>query len=115
MTSRYTIRELITNNNKMYKEHFKKRGVTYMRQYDTPVMKYPTLKQINEIGTVSHIWKTGDRFYKLAQYHYGDSQFWWVIAWFNKAPTEAHVEFGDIVLIPENLEIFLSIAYDTVE
>jgi len=99
----------------MYKEHFKKRGVPYIRQYDTPIMRYPTSKQRNSISAISHIWKTGDRFYKLAQFHYGDPQFWWVIAWYNKAPTEAHVEYGDNVLIPEDLEIFLSIVYDVAE
>jgi hypothetical protein len=25
---------------------------------------------------------------------------WWVIAWFNRMPTESHVELGEIVVVP---------------
>jgi nucleoid-associated protein YgaU len=56
-----------------------------------------------------HIWSSGDRFYKLAHSAYGDSKYWWVIAWYNKTPTEAHVQIGDILYIPLPLERILSL------
>ena len=37
---------------------------------------------------------------KLAHKHYGDSSLWWVIAWFNKRPTESHVTVGTVIVIP---------------
>jgi len=51
----------------------------------------------------------GDRYFKLAHRFYGDSKLWWVIAWFNKKPTESHVDVGDLILIPTDLYQILNI------
>ena len=40
------------------------------------------------------MWKLGDRFYKLADQYYGDPTLWWIIAWYNRMPTESHAEGG---------------------
>ena len=56
---------------------------------------------------MDHIWKEGDRFFKLAHQYYGDSTMWWVIAWFNRTPTEAHVSLGDTIYIPRPLDLVL--------
>jgi nucleoid-associated protein YgaU len=40
----------------------------------------------------------------LAHKHYGDANLWWIIAWYNKKPTEAHVKMGDIITIPLPLD-----------
>ncbi len=56
-----------------------------------------------------HRWTVGDKFYKLAFDHYGDQKYWWVIAWFNHTPTEAHVDLGDLLYVPHPLEDILSI------
>ena len=53
---------------------------------------------------IEHIWMSGDHFYKLAQKHYGDPKLWWIIAWYNTRPTEAHVKVGDLIRIPIPLE-----------
>jgi len=58
---------------------------------------------------VGHIWTLGDRYYKLAHQHYGESQYWWVIAWFNKKPTEAHLSLGDVVYVPLPLSRILNL------
>jgi len=34
---------------------------------------------------------------------------WWLIAWFNRSPTEAHNKVGDIILIPAGVEELLSL------
>ena len=107
MASRYLQRVLIRNDSKMYKEQFRRRGVPYIKHMVTQELKYPSEEQNQDIETTAHIWKQGDRFYKLAQFQYGDPTYWWVIAWYNLAPTEAHVEFGDTIYIPLNLEAFL--------
>ena len=104
---RYEAQDIILNGNRMYKEHFYKRGVSFIKHLSTVEFKYPSPKQLLGMGNIVHIWKMGDRYYKLAHYHYGDPTLWWVIAWMNKAPTEAHIEFGDEIMIPLNLEIFL--------
>ena len=50
----------------------------------------------------------GDRYYKLADGYYGDSRYWWIIAWFNKKPTESHIKVGDIIRVPTSLGDILS-------
>ena len=54
------------------------------------------------------VWSEGDRYYKLAQHFYGDSAHWWIIAWFNKKPTEGHINFGDLIYVPLPLERVIS-------
>lgn len=56
-----------------------------------------------------HTWKQGDKLYKLADTYYGDSSLWWLIAWFNKKPTDALFALGDTVEIPFPIQNALSI------
>ena len=43
----------------------------------------------------------------LAYNYYGDRKLWWVIAQYNKKPTEQHLSDGDPVKIPFPLAIVL--------
>tara|TARA_R100001086_G_C11820877_1_gene254048 strand:+ start:930 stop:1172 length:243 start_codon:yes stop_codon:yes gene_type:complete len=79
-------------------------------QYDTALL--PDLQTYREIITVTHIWKTGDRYYKLANRYYERPELWWVIALFNNKPTEGHLKKGDIVYIPTPINTVLSILGD---
>jgi nucleoid-associated protein YgaU len=97
----------VYNTNKLYKEVFRKRGVKYVIQYPTEKLKHPNAKQISSLQRVSHVWKLGDRYYKLADKYYGDPEYWWVIAWYNQKPTESHLETGDILIIPIPLQDIL--------
>lgn len=108
MTSRYDNRRLIKNNLEEYETIFEDRGINYIIQYDTKGLKYPTVKQIKNLTRVQHVWVVGDRFYKLAAEFYGDPTYWWVIAQYNKTPTEASLTVGDIVYIPTPLEKILN-------
>ena len=49
---------------------------------------------------IEHVWGKGDRLYKLAREYYGDKSIFWLIGLFNKKPTDAHYNYGDVVLIP---------------
>jgi nucleoid-associated protein YgaU len=102
---RFDNRVTKVNSHEMYKELFEKRNVPQgVSQYSTPVLKYPDANQIQSLTRLSHIWKYGDRYYKLAHEYYGDPKLWWVIAWYNKSPTEAHNSLGDTLYIPFPLE-----------
>jgi len=109
MTSRYINRNIVRNNNELYKKVLEDRNIKYIRQYQSPTLAYPTANEMRRVQKVGHIWTRGDRFYKLAHKHYGESQYWWVIAWFNKAPTEAHVSLGDVVYVPLPLHTILNL------
>ena len=80
------------------------RDVKYFRQYESPNFRYPTVSEMKELTIQKHVWKAGDKYYKLAHEHYGESSLWWVIAWFNKAPTESHVKIGSVVSIPKPIQ-----------
>lgn len=66
------------NNNYIFSDSFK--GKTYM--------------------VIEHIWSHGDKLYKLAEKYYEDKNFFWMIGLYNKKPTDAHYQYGDIVKIP---------------
>jgi len=97
---RYKKRFVVFNKSSLYKDHFKDRSVLFIRHYKTPTFVHPTIEQVKGLDEINHVWSQGDRYYKLAHKYYKDSKLWWVIAWYNKAPTESHLELGDIIYIP---------------
>ena len=78
-------------------------------QYVTPILANPTVLQRASLVSNVHIWSYGDRLYKLAATYYGDTRYWWVIAWYNGFPTEADIETGTVLTIPLNLEDTLKV------
>ena len=104
MSNRYSSKTPFINRNPYYKFLLEKRGIKAVRQYPTPVVYNPTAVERISIRTTTHIWKYGDRYYKLAYDFYGDSRLWWIIAWYNGYPTEAQVAPGDVLYIPTSIE-----------
>lgn len=108
MFDRYYSRRIFKNDLEKYKNVFKNRNVKFINQYSSPEFKFPSEQEYNNIQIAKHVWKVGDRYYKLAYEYYGDSAMWWVIAKYNQLPTEAHVEIGDEILIPYPLSTVLN-------
>ena len=105
--SRYNNRVEAINDNELYENHLEVRDVTQIRQFKSPVLRFPTDKQNEQISFYRHFWEDGDKYYKLAGQYYGDPTLWWVIAQYNKKPTEQHLSVGDTVKIPFPLGIVL--------
>jgi hypothetical protein len=105
--SRYAGRPTAFNDSIEYKDLFKERKVKFINQYMTGRLKAPTTSQIMELQPMGHIWHEGSRYYKLAAQYYKDPTLWWVIAWYNNAPTEAHLKLGDMVYVPTPLDKIL--------
>ena len=101
---RYFKQNIFINTNASYRRYLKERGIKEVRQYNTPKLQHPTAADAKDINNIDHIWKSGDRFYKLAHEYYGDSTKWWLIALYNQKPTEFHLNPGDIVYIPTPLD-----------
>ena len=101
---RYIDRKIIENSSETYEEVLEEKGVSVIKHFNTPRLQHLTSRQISQLERVTHVWKTGDRYYKLAYEHYGDSKYWWVIAWWNSFPTEASISLGTPLRIPLNLE-----------
>ena len=98
--SRYDDRPVGTNNLDQYRETLELRGVKKIKQHRTGQLKQYEDKDIYH---VKRIWRDGDTFWKLANQFYGDPSYWYVIARFNNAPTEAHLKIGDVIKIPADL------------
>ena len=104
MSTKRLTREIIRNNEELYKEQFRTRGVKFIDHYSTAKLNHPEMEDMLDISTLNHVWSVGDRYSKLADKYYGDPRVWWVIAWFNQLPTEAHVSIGRTIRIPLPLE-----------
>jgi len=109
MASRYDDKIPLTNSSERYSEVFEDRGVKFIKQYTTPELSHPNYKQILQLDQINYSWKLGDRLYKLAGKYYGDETLWWIIAWYNKTPTDSHVRPGQILKIPSPISRVLSI------
>ena len=109
MSSRYRNRRILTNRNAKYVKQFNSRGVSLIKQFATAKFTYPTADDLEGLVINTEIYKVGDRFYKYAQKYYGDSTYWWLIAYFNQKPVENMVELGETIYIPTPLTKMLEI------
>ena len=107
------MRTTFFNNSKEYAEIMRKKKLKLLRQFTTPTMTHLEDEDFSSLTLIPHIWTIGDRFYKLAYQYYNEPQYWWVIAWINKTPTEAHVKVGDTIYISMSLEQTLSLLHYT--
>ena len=107
-SGRYDNRVKRFNRAELYFELLQKRGVKQIHQYLTPQLHTLSASERAGITTTKHIWKTGDRFYKLAHQYYGDVEYWWIIPWYNQLPTENHVPLGQVLYIPFPAEMLAS-------
>ena len=107
--SRYGSSNVTNNDSDFYSPLAEKRGLKAIQHFQTVVIHNPQIFERMQIRTNSHVWKYGDRYYKLANTYYGDPQLWWIIAWYNLTPTESHVELGQTVRIPLPLSRVVSL------
>ena len=107
MPNRYTGRKIIRNDTEVYEELSEKRGRAYIDHHKTPRLKHPTSKERALFTRIRHVWKLGDRYWKLSTIHYGSPTYWWVIAWYNQKPVENMVNVGDTIIIPKPLQTVL--------
>jgi hypothetical protein len=112
MASRYDRTDTTSLNDidykRVYLDKFNNGRRQYIPIFQTLNIDYPNFEEILQLDYVDHIWSMGDRYYKLADMYYGDSRYWWIVAWFNKKPTESHIKVGDIIRIPTSLGDILS-------
>lgn len=107
MGIRYDNRSRRVNREELYENKFKERGVSRIKHFTTPKFKELTIRQRAQLIREKYVWKLGDNYAKLAQKHYGDSKLWWVLAWYNKKPTDALIKAGDTIRIPQPINKIL--------
>mgnify|MGYP003139521412 FL=1 len=101
--SRYLDRQKAINDKEQYDKLFEKRGVKQITQYRSPSAKYVTDEELSSVECFNVTWYLGLSFERLAADFYGDPTQWWVIAGFNRIPTESHVELGQVIKVPKSL------------
>ncbi len=85
-----------------------RRGNAVVTQFASPEPIFLPPEFLETLTYSEVVWQSNTKLWKLAEAHYGDPQFWWVIALYNNKPTDAHFVLGDIVLIPTPIERILS-------
>lgn len=111
MNKRFDNRLTFRNNSAVYQEHFADRNINYVNQYNTAEFKYLEPEDVGDLNIRNHIWKTGDKLFKLAYQSYGSTKLWWVISWFNQKPLESDFKHGDVIDIPFPLSDVLALFY----
>ena len=101
--SRYDSRLTAINAEEQYRELLDDRGVRSIEQHRTTSFRVVEKEILNSVETVRHVWTQGDLYWKLSSRFYNDPQYWWVIASFNRKPTESHVSIGETIKIPISL------------
>lgn len=97
-------REIFINDDKLYSKLLKDRGLKSIKHYGKLKLNSLDQEALSELTILDHVWKTGDKYYKLATRYYGDQEYWWVIAWFNKKPIDNFCKVGDIIHVPTPIE-----------
>jgi hypothetical protein len=105
---RHGSEDLIRNEEELYEEFFEERGVKRITHYKTPRWSRLTPKVRSQFIREKYVWKLGDSYWKLANEFYGNSKFWWVLAWYNQAPTEGHMKVGNTLYVPRPIAKVLS-------
>jgi hypothetical protein len=95
---RYIGRGTVDNNTDQYKDLFDDRGVDTITHYETLELNSPNYSAA--YPSIEHIWKRGDKLFKLSYEYYGTYKHWWLIALYNNKPTDAHYTDGDSIDIP---------------
>ena len=111
MGIRFDNRKIVDNEEEIYGNLLEKRGVNKIRQYTTPTMSSVSYSARTAVPRTYYTWSVGDTYWKLADSFYNDSSLWWLIAWFNQKPTEAHLSEGDTIAIPIPLSRALELYY----
>ena len=104
MTDRNERRDIVINKSKIYKLKREEKNLNFFRHYSGLKLNKVLPSDVSELTVVDHIWTIGDHFYKLAYQYYGNVDLWYLIAWFNRKPTDGHVNYGDTIHIPLPLE-----------
>ncbi|QDP51336.1 MAG: hypothetical protein GOVbin630_34 [Prokaryotic dsDNA virus sp.] len=106
--SRYRNTKILFNGAEEYQEILDKRGVSDIMQYSFDRLTPLTYDNLEGVTIETEVWSPASRFYKLAHKYYGDSRYWWIIAYFNGTPLETDLTRGQDVFIPVPLDMVLA-------
>ena len=105
MTStRYGMRAEKETSSTLYRKKLEGRGLKKINHFCAPKFTVLADELVANIDVDMEYWSLSSKFYKLASKYYGDPTLWWVIAFFNKKPTDFHATLGEMIFIPRQWE-----------
>jgi len=102
-------RKITITEQGVYDGLLERRDRKRLSHHTTPILIGPTSRQRKTLATTRRVWAVGDTLMKMSKQHYGDVRYWYIIAWYNFKPTDAHFQLGDVVFVPTDLSKILSI------
>lgn len=106
--SRYKDRQSLSDIDNRKQKNVRQRQET-INYYETNSKKKNNTYE--NFSYISYTWKNGDKLYKLAQTFYNDPMLWWIIAEYNKKPTDFDYETGEVIKIPSPISLEEVIKY----
>ncbi len=100
MSFRNINREIVTNKQFADLDILLRRGKKSVTQFKKLKIRALSEEERKTLSNTKHIYKTGDKLYKLAHRYYGDTRYWYVLAAYNRKPTDFHCKLGDTIYIP---------------
>jgi len=97
-------RRIVYNDSEAVAIMLARRGKESVEHYGKIDINPIFLEDRAALNTKKHVFTIGDRLFKLAYKEYGDSQYWYLLAWWNKKPTDFHCKVGDVIYIPFPLQ-----------
>jgi len=101
MPSRYLNKAVVKTTNRNVEKLLASRGLKNINIIDTIYFKPLSLEDKKDLNVLTVVWQRRTKMFKIAHQFYGDSRLWWIIAWFNQKPTDAHFSPGDLVYVPQ--------------
>jgi|TARA_R110002124_G_scaffold185931_4_gene353462 nucleoid-associated protein YgaU len=107
--SRYSPSDLsaLSSNDERYDYLFENRDAKIVYMLAMAQMSALSDKDRKSLNTRRYTWRSGDQYWKVAQKFYGDERLWFIIAYFNKAPTDFHMQAGRDILVPVSPQLVL--------
>lgn len=101
----YPNNEIMLLNFDSYFEILENRGLKLIRMRRTQT--FDQAREVELVVSREHTWSHGDNLRRLSNFYYGDPQYWWVLGFVNKKPTDAHYYIGDSLYIPDNPQMII--------
>jgi hypothetical protein len=98
-----------TLNNEFYTKYLSDRGVPKIDFLATTKLVNLTPEQKRTLTEIEHVWESTDSYYKLSSKYYGNRNFWWIIAYYNRKPTESSIKLGTVLYIPQPIGYVISL------
>ena len=95
-------------SNEFYTNYLSERGVPKINFLATTKLVNLTEEQKRQLTEIEPIWESTDSYYKLASRYYGNPNFWWIIAYYNRKPTETSIKLGTVLYIPQPVGLLIS-------